>query len=49
LELIKHTLETIKNTKTPLIGGVINGVTSKTLSYGKYYHYYNYHYKYKYE
>ena len=49
LGLIKHTLETIKNTKTPLIGGVINGVTSKTLLYGKYYHYYNYHYKYKYE
>ena len=49
LELIKHTLETIKNTKTPLIGGVINGVTSKTLLYGKYYHYYHYHYKYKYE
>jgi len=49
LELIKHSLETIKNTKTPLIGGVINGVTSKTLLYGKYYHYYHYHYKYKYE
>lgn len=45
LELIKHTLETMKNTKTPLIGGVINGVTSKTLLYGKYHHYYHYHYK----
>lgn len=49
MELIKHTLETMKNTKTPLIGGVINEVTSKTLLYGKYYHYYHYHYKYKYE
>ena len=45
LELIKHTLETMENTKTPLIGGVINGVTSKTLLYGKYHHYYHYHYK----
>lgn len=49
IELIKHTLETMQSTKTPLIGGVINEVTSKSLLYGKYYHYYHYHYKYKYE
>ncbi|MEA1985912.1 MAG: polysaccharide biosynthesis tyrosine autokinase [Candidatus Marinimicrobia bacterium] len=47
MELIRHAVETLKNTKTPIVGGVINEVQSSSLKYGKYYHYYHYHYKYE--
>ena len=45
IELIKQAIDTMRNTNMPLVGGVINEVSSKTLLYGKYYHYYHYKYK----